>query len=187
MSKKETDKKKKVEDSGEESGSEGFSFGGFFKGLGKLIDLADQLKKNGEFSQKKEFKIPTGQEGKDIHGVYGFTVRTLASGEPRVEPFGNIKKVQKIPGGVVVEEFREPIVDVFDEETEILIVAELPGIEKDEVQYELKGDIFKITTNHSKRKYSKEILLSSLVEPKPEHVSFKNGILEIKFKKAKKK
>lgn len=180
MSKKEEDKKEKETD-----GLEGVPFSGFFKGLAKLVDLAEKLKKEGGYSQTKEFKIPTGEEGKEIKGVYGFTVRTLASGEPRIEPFGNIKKVQKTGGGPRVEEAREPIVDVFDEKDHILVVAELPGVEEAEIHYEIKGDILVLSTDHSDRKYSKEILLNTMVDEKPKSVSFKNGIFELKLLKAK--
>jgi len=182
MNKKDEAKKKNTADE-----SEGLPFSGFFKGLSKLIDLAEKLKKEGGYSQTKEFKIPTGQEGKEIKGVYGFTVRTMASGEPRIEPFGNIKKVQKIYGGSMAEESREPIVDVFDEKDHILVVAELPGVEESQVHYEIKGDILVLSTDHPDRKYSKEILLNTIVDEKPKSVSFKNGIFELKLLKAKQK
>lgn len=172
-------KKKKEETSN--FGLGGFTFTKFFEGLEKLVDLADKFKKVGGYSQSKEFTIPTGQKGKEIKGVYGFTVRTLASGEPRIEPFGNIKKTSK---GPVVEETREPIVDVFDEKDHIRIVAEVPGVEESHVQFDVEGDILKLSADHGERKYSKEVLLPCFVDEKPESQSFKNGIFELNFRKS---
>lgn len=172
--------KKKIEEKADEA-SGGFTFTKFFEGLEKLVDLADKFKKVGGFSQSKEFTIPTGQKGKEIKGVYGFTVRTMASGEPRIEPFGNIKKTSK---GPVVEEVREPIVDVFDEKDLIRIVAEVPGVEENHVHFDIEGDILKLSADHGERKYSKEVLLPCFVEEKPESQSFKNGIFELNFRKS---
>lgn len=173
--------KKEREEKSSGSGSGGFTFSKFFEGLEKLVDLAEKFQKVGGASQTKEFTIPIGPKGKEIKGVYGFTVRTMASGAPRIEPFGNIKKT---PSGPVVEEFREPIVDVFDEKDHIRVVAEVPGVEENHVQFDIQGDILKLSADNGERKYSKEVLLPCFVDEKPESQSFKNGIFELNFKKS---
>ncbi len=162
-----------------------FGIGGLFKGLGNLIDTATGLAEKGEeISRTGELRF-SGLEKikgiKDLKGVYGVSVRTMSDGSPSVQPFGNIKKT---PKGPVVEETREPLVDVFDEEGYVLIVAELPGIEKNDVHTEVKGDILILKAEKGERKYSKEVLLPSAVEVKTMKSSFKNGILEIKLMKA---
>ena len=152
--------------------------GGIFGGIGKLIDSVSKMAEEGKsvISEKGEIK-GLGDKAK---GVYGFTIRTLAGGEPKVEPFGNIKKT---PKGPVVEEVREPIIDVFDEKDHILIVAELPGVEESDVKIDVKGDILTLSAERGEKKYSKEILLPSKVDEKSLNLSYKNGILEIKLKR----
>jgi HSP20 family protein len=160
------------------------SFGGLFKGLGNLIDLVSKLAEEGK-ELKKEFKgvTPTGKEFK---GVYGFSIKSLAGGKPTVETFGNV--VKETPKGPVVEEVREPMVDVFDEKDHIRVIAELPGVSKGNIDLEVKEDILKISAQRKERKYSKEVLLPSAVKKEKIESSYKNGILEIKLlKKAKKK
>lgn len=153
-------------------------FGGLFKGIGNLIDLAAKLAEQGK-QVKKEFKgvTPTGKEFK---GVYGFSVKTLVGGKPIVETFGNIKKT---PKGPVVEEEREPLVDVFDEEDHIRVVAEMPGIEESDIHTEIKGDILNLSVEKGERKYKKEVLLPARVEAEPISSTYKNGIFELKLKK----
>ena len=56
-----------------------------------------------------------------MKGVYGFTINTAGGGSPKVETFGNIRKT---PEGPKVDEEREPITDIFDEKTEIVVIAE---------------------------------------------------------------
>ncbi len=150
------------------------SFGGLFKGLGNLIDLAAQLNEEG-VEKKGEIKgLPKGAKG-----VYGFSIRTLA-GKPVIESFGNIRETA---GGPVVEEVREPIIDVFDEEDRILVIAELPGVSEDEVKIEVAGDILNLTASDKERKYAKELLLPSKVKPESMKTTYKNGILEIRLEK----
>ena len=46
--------------------------------------------------------------------------------EIKVEPFGNVTK-DKESGRTVVHEVREPLVDVFEEDDHVLVIAEMPG------------------------------------------------------------
>jgi len=158
----------------------GIGLGGIFEGIGNLIDSVSKIAEEGKGIVEKQGEIK-GLADK-VKGVYGVTIRTMAGGESKVEPFGNIKKT---PKGPVVEEEREPIVDVFDEEDHILVVAELPGVEEGNVKTEIEGDILNISAEKGERKYRKEVLLPSKVENEPISSTYKNGVLEIKLKKSK--
>ncbi|MCJ7655678.1 MAG: Hsp20/alpha crystallin family protein [Dehalococcoidia bacterium] len=150
------------------------SFGGLFKGLGNLIDLASKLSEEG-LDKKGEIRgLPKG-----ARGVYGVSIRTMA-GKPVIETFGNIRETAK---GPVVEEVREPIVDVFDEEDHIRLIAELPGVSEDKIEIEVTGDILNLTASDTDKKYAKEILLPSKVNPQSLKTTYKNGILEITLEK----
>lgn len=153
-----------------------FGLGGVFKGVGNLIDMVSKLAEEAkEFKREGEIKL-----GEKAKGVYGVRVRTLAGGIPKVSTFGNIKRT---PKGPVVEEVREPMVDVFDEKDHISVIAEMPGVSSEDIKVKVKGDILKLSAETEDRKYSKEVLLPSKVKGEPETV-YKNGILEIKLKKA---
>ncbi len=79
---------------------------------------------------------------KDVKGVYGFKISTLSGGKSVIETFGNVKETAK---GPVVEEVREPMVDVFDEKDHILVIVELPGVSKENIKVEVNGDILNIS------------------------------------------
>jgi len=150
--------------------------GGLFKGIGDLLETAAKLSQKGdELKKQGEIKF-----GKDIKGVYGFKIRTMAGGAPSVETFGNIKKT---PQGPVVEAEREPDVDVFDEKDHILMIAEIPGVSEDDIHLEVKGDIFKLSAKTGDRTYAKEILLPAKVNADKMEKSYGNGILKIKLPK----
>jgi HSP20 family protein len=150
------------------------SFGGLFKGLGNLIDLASRLSEEGVERTGEIRGLPNGAKG-----VYGFSIRTLA-GKPVIESFGNIRETAK---GPVVEEVREPMVDIFDEEERILVIAELPGVSESEIKIEVTGDILNLAASNGDRKYAREILLPGKVKADSLKTTYKNGILEITLEK----
>jgi len=177
----EKEKKSKEEEEKKPGIDIGIGLGGIFEGISGLINSVSRIAEEGKGVVEKAGEIKgLGDKAK---GVYGFTIRTLAGGESKVEPFGNIKKT---PKGPVVEEEREPIVDVFDEKDHILVVAELPGVEEGDITTEIKDDILNISAQEGERKYRKEVLLPSKVESESIASTYKNGILEIKLKKQEK-
>ena len=171
----EDDKKKDKKD---EAAFELFGLGGLFKGIEKLVDLAGKLEEKGAMSKEGELNLDHIRKG--MKGVYGFTINTAGSGSPKVETFGNIKKT---PEGPKVNEEREPITDLFEEKDEIVVIAEMPGIEENDLKIDLKEDILEISAVSANRTYRKEILLPVKVLQSNLSHKFTNGILEIKIKK----
>ena len=170
---KDNNKEKKVE-----ADFDLFGLGGLFKGIEKLVDLAGKLEESGGI--KKEGEINFDHIKKGMKGVYGFTINTAGGGTPKVETFGNIKKT---PEGPKVDEEREPITDIFDEKNEVVVIAEMPGIEETDLVIDLKEDILEISAQSKNRTYRKELLLPVKVIKSNLRHKFTNGILEIRIKK----
>jgi HSP20 family protein len=151
--------------------------GGMLKGLGDLVEKLGELAETGQELSK------TGEihgSGKEVRGIYGFTVKVgLGEDGPRIEPFGNIRRDAK-SGRTEVQEVREPMVDVFEEDDHLLILAELPGIGKDDVHIDLRDDVLTISAEKRDKKYRKEVLLPRTVSKEKMQISCNNGVLEIK-------
>lgn len=168
-------KKRTEKTSGKESEP---GLGGFLKGFGDLIEKLGELAETGEeLSQTGEIH----KTGKGMKGIYGFTVKTglLADDGPRIEPFGNIRKDPE-SGHTVVQEVREPAVDVFDEEEHVLVVAEMPGISLKDVEITVEDDLLTIVAERGDKKYRKEVLLPASFTREKTHVTCNNGVVEIK-------
>jgi HSP20 family protein len=165
-------KKKPTVPRGAESG-----LGGILKGLADLVEKLGELAESGrKISKTGEIHGP----GKELKGIYGFTVKVgLGDEGPTLEPFGNIRRDVK-SGRTEVQEVREPMVDVFEEEDYLLVLAELPGIGKEDVHIEVKDDVLTISAERGDKKYRKEFLLPRSVAKEKVQVSCNNGILEIK-------
>lgn len=158
------------------------SLGGVFRSLGSFLDLLSNLAEQGEGEFKRSGEL--GNEKKGVKAVYGLSVRVGGAGKPHVEQFGNIK--DKDDGeGPLVEEAREPMVDLFDEGDHLLLVAELPGVDANDIHFEVKEDVLSLSAAHGERKYRKEVLLPSAVRTQAATSSYRNGVFEIKLPKAK--
>lgn len=156
------------------------SFGGLLGGIGGIFDLVSKMAQEG-----KEEYTGSGQVeglGGKVKGVYGLSISMGLGGKPIIEQFGNIKATEE---GTVVAEIREPLVDVLDEGDRLVVLAELPGVEEKDIHVEVKEDILELTAEARDRKYSKEVLLPSIVEADTVKSSFRNGILEVRLTKKK--
>jgi HSP20 family protein len=172
-------KSDKNEDPGIDFGIGKLSLGGLFKGIENLVDLAAKLQEaGGQINKEGEIDLSNLREG--MKGVFGVSVKTAVGGKPVVESFGNVRKT---PEGPKVEEEREPLTDVFDEDGEIRIYAEMPGVNQEDIRLDMKEDILDISARTGDRKYHKEILLPSKVDAETVTSSYNNGVLEIKVKK----
>ncbi len=154
------------------------SFGGLFQGIENIMDLVSRMEEEGksELSREQEFTSPSGK----IKAVYGLTVKTGLGGKPTVQSFGNVRKTSK---GPVVEEERQPLVDIFDEKDHVLIIIELPGIEEEHISTSIKGDILTLSAANGDRKYYKEVVLPEDIDAGAMKKKYKNGVLEIRIGK----
>ncbi|SRR6266567_717129 len=167
------------EEENDESSSDkgGGGIGGLLRGLGDLVVKLGEIAETGETISRSGDLHGTG---KDLKGIYGFTVKVgLGDEKPKVESFGNIRRDAQ-SGRTEVQEVREPPVDVFEEAEHVLVVAELPGIGARDVRVEVKDDVLTIIAEKGDKKYRKEVLLPRSVSREKISVSCNNGVLEVK-------
>jgi HSP20 family protein len=153
--------------------------GGILGGLNEFIDKLGELADTGrEF--RKTTEVQGGGPGREVKGVYGFSVKVgLGTDGVKVEPFGNIHR-DKQSGHAVVQEHREPMVDLFEEADHLLIVAEMPGVNADDVRLDLKDDMLTIKAERRDKKYLKEVLLPGVFAREKMAVTCTNGVVEIR-------
>jgi len=95
--------------------------------------------------------------------------------------FGDFYPTQQ--GGAQIREEQEPLVDVFVEETNIFIVAHLPGVDKDYIDIQATEDRVKISADAPQHKYHKEVSLPVRVDPTSSVVTYKKGVLELRLRR----
>jgi HSP20 family protein len=179
MPEKRDDQKKKPEAKLEiDMGIAKISFSDLFQGIGNLVDLVSKMEEEGTGQVQREGEVTS--PGGRVKAVYGLSVKTSLGGKPIVESFGNVRKT---PQGPIVEEERQPLVDIFDEKDHILVIAELPGVEEEQINTTVKGDVLTLSAASGNRKYSKEVTLPQNVDTGTLKSKYKNGVLEIRMSK----
>ena len=116
--------------------------------------------------------------------VYGYSMKIGPDGKPIIREFGNILPGQNEEGQPLnLRDQREPLIDVIEDEDTVKIVAELPGVKKDEIKLYLDNNNFKIDVNSLNRKYYKELQLPFNVDESTARSTYMNGVLETTIQK----
>lgn len=149
-----------------------------FDEIDELMRRFEEEFENMEEEFENMLKSAPAQEGPYFYGV---RVTIGPDGVPHIEQFGNIKKEGK--NKVIISEETEPMVDVMERGDEVWVIADLPGVDKDQIKVSATENGVSIKAEGEKRKYSKEVELPAPVDPGSAKATYKNGVLEIKFKK----
>lgn len=132
----------------------------------------------------RERKLPDGTTVREWGPfVYGYSITIGPDGKPQIREFGN---VQPTRFGPRIKEEREPLVDVYTTNGEVKVIAELPGVNKEDIQLHGTEDTLTISVDTPERKYYKEVKLPTKVDPKGAKTSYKNGVLEVTLPKKEK-
>jgi HSP20 family protein len=79
---------------------------------------------------------------------------------------------------------RAPLVELFDEGREVLVVVELRGLTPQALFVEAREDILTVEAD-GERRYFQELLLPAAVDPLPLQRACRNGIVELRYAKCK--
>jgi HSP20 family protein len=145
-----------------------------------IYDEFDRLEEMMDEMMRRAFETPSRGTKFRRPYVYGFSMSVGPDGKPVVREFGN---VQPSRYGPQLREEREPLIDIMEGEKEVVIVAELPGVDKNDISLETDEDHLIVSVNTPDRKYHKELMLPTKVDPKSAQASYKNGVLEVRLKK----
>ena len=116
--------------------------------------------------------------------IAGFNLKFGPDGKPIMDSFGNIKP-EPYSGKQKVKRVREPLVEVNEENDQIVIIAEIPGATKQDVEIKATSRTLTISTKADSLaiKYYKEIELPTPINSDYAKARLQNGILEVKLKK----
>ena len=155
-----------------------------------------------EFDKYAEQVFKAAQEGNAQSFVYGYRAYTGADGKPVVEEYSNQPGFIGQGGGVLQEPGREglalpaaetaaaddtiePYSDVVLDGDKIKAIAELPGVEESRIKVDTKGRTISVEADCGDRKYFAKIRAPAYLKAKPDKTTYKNGVLELTYSKAK--
>ncbi len=146
-----------------------------FKRIG-MDDIFEAMEKMIE-----ELQNDVGQSFKELQNfgelesrplIYGFTMSIGADGEPVVRTFGD-KEIKTGCREPVYEQFVKPDTD------ELILTAEMPGIERNDLELNISDSKLVIATPSAERRYKADIDLIVQVDPQSAKASYRNGILTV--------
>ena len=137
---------------------------GLFFDLNKMEKVLDDIMKNLE---------PV--EGNKESGSYKLDFSMTVSPEGEVTVQGNDRQKQAVSGS------REPLVEISEQAENILITAEMPGVEEKSLEIKAEEKAVEITASGEK-KFFKRIDFQTPIK-KVFSKKFKNGILELHLNK----
>jgi len=135
----------------------------------------------GGFEELMDQMLRDLQEGRQPEPfIYGFSMTQHPGEAPEVREFGNIQPVGR---GVKPEEERKPLIDVMGTKDEVHVIAEMPGVDRMDVQLETTESKLDIRAQNESRKYSESVELPVKVDPHSAKATYRNGVLEVKLKR----
>lgn len=148
---------------------------------GRLEELREKLKQAGgkEVISDQEWKGGGISVSGHLRtrGILGEREYHIGTGTPP----GERKGPQRRP---VSPDVAEPPVDIFQEAQEVVVIAEVPGIELADLELKVESDVLSISTKPTaRRSYRKEIGLGCQVDGGSLKATCRNGIVEIRLKK----
>jgi HSP20 family molecular chaperone IbpA len=101
-------------------------------------------------------------------------------------PHGMHFRKYHLPRKFAKENLKEPqpLIDVFQEKTWVTVIAEIAGFNKETLKIDVKDQKLTLSAKAKDRRYYKTLNLPKEVIPNIIHTNYKNGVLEIKLKKA---
>ena len=119
--------------------------------------------------------------------VFGMNFKIGPDGIPKMEPFGNVQRKEN--GQTIVKDVREPLTDIIEEDDKIIVVAEMPGVEKKKIKLKATKNSITIigSDDNDERKYEITLDLPASIDPDHAKARYNNGILEVTLEKIDKR
>ena len=151
----------------------------------EMADVIKEMEDNMPEEMSHKIRSPDGSTRREYGPfIYGYSVKIGPDGKPVIREFGNMKPGQEDDETPLsLQDRREPLVDVIDDDSNIKVLAELPGVEKEDIKLFATPRGLTITVDNVDRRYYKELEFESEIDRSTTKSSYRNGVLEINFKK----
>ena len=144
----------------------------------------DSLEDMDEMFERLSRAMGMNSENLEHPFVYGFSVTQRSGEDPEIREFGNIPMFEWTETGEMHNlDIRKPLIDVLEAEEALHVIAEIPGIEKENIKLNATDLILDIETIDGNPKYSERVELPVKVDPQSARATYKNGVLEVTFKR----
>ena len=151
-------------------------FNDIYEELERLGDMIDE-------TIQKEFEKSSQNTPVRRNRNQSFSIKIGPDGKPRIQESNSREPQQNEPE---ISDDPEPLIDLIEEGEILVVLAALPGVEKDEIDLRLTENCLTVSVDTDNFEWYDELKLPTKVDPKSACASFKNGVLEVRIKKFEK-
>ena len=151
-------------------------FNDIYEELEKLGDLIDE-------TVQKAFENSSEKTPVRRNRIQGFSIKIGPDGKPRIREFNSRQPRQN---ELELSDDPEPLVDLIDEGETLVVLAALPGVNKDAIDLRITENCLTVSVDAADFEWYEELRLPTRVDPKSACASYKNGVLEVKVNKLEK-
>jgi len=103
-------------------------------------------------------------------------------GNDRDDPFGDIfDEIERMMGSGDAGFGADTHVDIYEDGDRLLLVADLPGVDAEDLSLECDGETLAFEARSDDREYRERVALPVRVDPHSADATFNNGVLEVGF------
>ncbi|MHA1744965.1 MAG: Hsp20/alpha crystallin family protein [Promethearchaeota archaeon] len=122
--------------------------------------------------------------------VFGMNMGIDGEGKPTINSFGNVQPTGSVDSVDPADNRpeRDPLVDILEEDGYIVVVCEVPGVEKKDIEIRASSNELEIIAHSGDaqlhgRHYHKTVALPAEINPDFAKARYQNGILEVRLQK----
>ncbi|MEM3464039.1 MAG: Hsp20/alpha crystallin family protein [Candidatus Bathyarchaeia archaeon] len=130
---------------------------------------------------RKRFSVVTRRSGTREKNFSRIFRAKNSKGKWQVYPYKYLA-----PKSLAVKEYRwmEPLIDILEDKDEIVVVAGLAGFRREDLKVHAEHKQLILSAEAVDHKYRKSLNLPGKVVPSTMRTTYKNGVLEIRLKRA---
>lgn len=138
------------------------------------------------FTMGDVFEVPDGAKVQTTGPYYyGYQMTVGPDGKPIVKEWGNAKPSLSADGSGVREVYVDETIN--EKDRVLKLVAEMPGIEKSDIQVNVADSVVSISAEHGDRKYATKVPIKYKIDENSAKAKYTNGVLELTLSLAEEK
>lgn len=149
-------------------------------------DIYDELERLGDLideTMQKIFDNSSDSLRIKRNRIRGFSIKIGPAEKPRIRDINNIQSPLDAVDETDIIDDEEPLVDIIEEKNIFVVLAALPGVNKNDIDLRVTENCMTISIDTDDYEWYDEFDLPTKIKPKSAHASYKNGVLEVKLEK----
>lgn len=163
------------------------------KMFAEMMNMRQMMEGNMEISMLTDSLLadewPEMPQEEPVVRSYGYRMVKMPGQEPVIEQWGDIPDARMIGAGEQARDSRQaeekdPMLDINETDSEVMITMELPGFKKDGIELYLNGNSLVVKASSEERGTEKVIPLPAAVDEESIRATYRNGVLDVSMKKS---